>query len=57
MVTSCNLKRGDLSGCPTSTPVRPRDMEIIGSGHVQLYSLDIFPTCPRRALGSAARGR
>ena len=44
MVTSCALPRGDKYGCPTGTPVCSSDMETLGSGQIQLYPLDIFPT-------------
>ena len=44
MVTSCDLPCGDLSECTTVTSLRHSDVEIIGSGNVRLYPLDIFPT-------------
>ena len=47
------LPRGGLSDCLTSTPACHSYAAIIGSGHVQLYPLDIFPTYPCRALGFA----
>ena len=56
IVTSCALQRGYLSRCLTGNPVRQSDVEILGSGHVRLYPLDIFTTHPCRALGFAACG-
>ena len=56
MVTSCDLPHGDLYGFLTVIPVRHSDVAILGSGHVQLYPLDIFPTHSRRALRFAVRG-
>ena len=53
---SDDLPLGGLSGFLTGTSACHSDVEILGSGNVWLYPLNIFPTHPRRALGFAAHG-
>ena len=39
---SNDLPHGGLSACPTGTSACHSEVEILGSGHVRLYPLDIF---------------